>query len=111
MQYQTTDLSVLRGVIDIYAEMWILAQSSCFIVSNSMFSFGAYYMRDLMKKKCFVFIEKCEDWEHVMGHFDYYGEAIYHRGFVLIEEMKREERYEREAEANLLITVTNDNIR
>lgn len=42
-----------------------------------MFSFGAYYMRDPMKKKCYVFIKKSEDWEHVMGHCDYYGEAIY----------------------------------
>lgn len=36
---------------------------------------------------------------------------IMERLFMLIEEMKREERYERKAEAKLLITITDDNIR
>ena len=77
----STDPTVAQGVIDTWAEMLVLAQSACFIVSKSMFSFGSLYLRD--PNDCAVFLEQCELPSHRKGHYSYYGEAIYSRGFVL----------------------------
>jgi acid phosphatase class B len=83
LQVNTTDPLVAQGVIDVWAEMWVLAQSTCFILSKSMFSFGSLYLRD--PKKCSVYLERCQMPAHRKGYYTLYGEAIYQRGFVVIE--------------------------
>jgi hypothetical protein len=84
LKINATDPSVFQGMIDTWAEMLVLAQSSCFVAAKSMFSFGSLYMRD--PSDCAVFLEQCKDSAHRKGHYQYYGEAIYQRGFVLVED-------------------------
>ena len=83
LQIERTDPSVAQGVIDTWAEMLVLAQSTCFIVSKSMFSFGSLYLRD--PNDCAVFLGRCDVPSHRAGYYSYYGEAIYNRGFVMVE--------------------------
>ena len=83
LKLNVADKSVFQGTIDTWAEMTLLSQSTCFIASKSMFSFGALYMRD--PNDCVVFLERCELISHRKGQYSYYGEAIYERGFVVVE--------------------------
>jgi hypothetical protein len=86
LKFDASDPAVFSGVIDSWAEMLILAESTCLIVSQSMFSFGSLYMRDT--RGCAVFLHRCDIPAHREGYFGYYGEAIYNRGFVLVESRK-----------------------
>jgi hypothetical protein len=82
LKVNATDPSVFQGTIDTWAEMLVLAQSSCFVAAKSMFSFGSLYMRD--PSDCAVFLEHCEDSAHRKGHYQYYGENVLMRGFVIL---------------------------
>jgi hypothetical protein len=84
LKINATDPSVFQGTIDTWAEMLVLAQSSCLVAAKSMFSFGSLYMRD--PSDCAVFLERCEDSAHRKGHYQYYGEHIWQRGFVVVED-------------------------
>mmetsp|Transcript_28585 Transcript_28585/g.65349 ORF Transcript_28585/g.65349 Transcript_28585/m.65349 type:complete len:493 (-) Transcript_28585:797-2275(-) len=50
--------SVLQGVIDAVAEIVILVDSECLIMSKSMFSFLAYYIRG-PKNRCNIPVQLC----------------------------------------------------
>lgn len=78
----STDQKVFQGMIDTWAEMLVLAKSTCFVLSKSMFSFGSSYMRG--PNKCTVLLEFCElPSPAKREEMAFYGEAIYQRGFVL----------------------------
>jgi hypothetical protein len=79
----TVDPSVLSGTIDTWAEMLVLSESTCLILSQSIFSLGALYMRN--PEHCSVRLNKCSDPAHREGHYTYYGEQIYKRGWVVFE--------------------------
>jgi hypothetical protein len=85
LKFDALDPVVINGVVDTWAEMLILAKSTCLIVSKSMFSFGSLYARD--PQDCAVFLHRCDDEAHRDGRFGYYGEAIYNRGFVVVEDL------------------------
>ena len=79
----TIDHSVLSGTIDAWAEMLILSESACLLISQSMFSFGSLYMR--YPGRCAVRLKSCDIPAHREGHYSYYGEQVYERGWVVIE--------------------------
>lgn len=70
---QTTDVTVLQGTIDAWAEILILAESKFLIVSRSMFSFAAHYTRN--PKSCSVYLDQCVLRSTGQGSIVYYGEV------------------------------------
>jgi hypothetical protein len=70
---------VYRGVIDTWAEMLVLADSTCLLLSPSMYTFGASIMRD--PETCSVPLHNCYNPYSIDGNSQYYGEHIYDRGF------------------------------
>ena len=69
-----TDQAVTQGVIDTWAEMLVLSESTCLLLSQSMFSFGSLYIRGA--RDCVVHLESCHIPLHREGHYSYYGENI-----------------------------------
>lgn len=82
-KFDVVDPAVLSGTIDTWAEMLILSKSTCLILSQSMFSFGALYIRD--PGRCTIRLQRCHLRRHRDGHYAYYGESIYKRGWVVYE--------------------------
>jgi len=62
--------SVLQGVIDAVAEVVILVDSECLVMSKSMFSFLAYYIRG-PENRCNVAVQLC-DMEAVIRRSNFY---------------------------------------
>jgi len=73
--------AVYNGVIDTWAEMAVLADSACLVLTKSMFVFSSSHMRD--PSACSVLIDHCEDAGERKGHNEYFGENIARRGFVV----------------------------
>jgi len=53
------DQQILKGVIDAMAEVVILVDATCLVMSKSMFSFLAYYIRGA-ESRCSVFVDLCD---------------------------------------------------
>jgi len=53
------DQQILKGVIDAMAEVVILVDATCLVMSKSMFSFLAYYIRGA-ENRCNVFVGLCD---------------------------------------------------
>jgi hypothetical protein len=56
-----------------------LADSTCLLLSPSMYTFGASIMRD--PETCSVPLHNCYNLYSIDGNSQYYGEHIFHRGF------------------------------
>jgi hypothetical protein len=76
---------VYNAVVDTWAEMLVLAESTCLILSRSMFSFGSLFMRN--PQSCAVPIFRCAIPAHREGRYEYYAESIYDRGFIFFESL------------------------
>jgi hypothetical protein len=72
--------TVYSGVIDTWAEMLVMAESTCLILSKSMFAFASLHMRD--PRACAVSLHFCNDTEHRKGDNQYFWENIYDHEFV-----------------------------
>ena len=72
--------TVYRGVIDTWAEMLVMAKSTCLILSKSMFAFASLHMRD--RGACAVSLHFCNDPDHRKGDKQYFWENIYEHDFV-----------------------------
>mmetsp|Transcript_47067 Transcript_47067/g.91865 ORF Transcript_47067/g.91865 Transcript_47067/m.91865 type:complete len:472 (+) Transcript_47067:257-1672(+) len=61
LETDTDDIqaNIHQGVIDTWAEVAVLVDSDCLIMSRSMFTFLAYYIRD--ETMCGVYIEDCNE--------------------------------------------------
>ncbi|KAL7487481.1 hypothetical protein ACHAW6_013058 [Cyclotella cf. meneghiniana] len=70
--YNASDTSVFQGVVDTWAEILVLAQSSFLVVSRSMFSFASYYIRS--PRACAVYLDTCSFRATGNGSITYYGE-------------------------------------
>ncbi|KAL7476924.1 hypothetical protein ACHAW6_006999 [Cyclotella cf. meneghiniana] len=72
--------TVYNGVIDTWAEMLVMAESACLILSQSMFTFATLYMRD--PRACAVPLHLCNDPNDRKGDKEYFAENLAERGFV-----------------------------
>ena len=65
-----------QGVVETWAEILVLAESKCLVISKSMFAFSAYYIRG--PEECNVYLPKCEDPGEVKNTSKiYHGENIW----------------------------------
>jgi hypothetical protein len=81
-KFDAFDPAVTQGVIDTWAEMLVLSESTCLLLSQSMFSFASLYMRG--PRDCVIHLNSCHVPSHREGHNSYYAEQIYGRGWVII---------------------------
>jgi hypothetical protein len=73
-KYSVADMSVFQGVVDAWAEILVLSESSFLILSRSMFSFAAHYIRN--PQACDVYLDQCLLAATGEGKIVYYGEVI-----------------------------------
>jgi hypothetical protein len=75
--------TVQNRTIDTWAEILVLAESTCLVLSKSMFVFAASFMRD--PEACSVPIQYCSEDHpsHIAGTRKYFGENTLHRKFAL----------------------------
>eukprot|EP00804_Cyclotella_cryptica_P025525 CCRYP_012016-RB/>CCRYP_012016-RB protein AED:0.04 eAED:0.04 QI:128/1/1/1/0/0.5/2/187/735 len=62
--------TVYSGVLDTWAEMLVMAESTCLIISKSMFAFSSLHMRD--PRACAVPLNFCNDPDHRKGDKEYF---------------------------------------
>ncbi|KAL7482319.1 hypothetical protein ACHAW6_007986 [Cyclotella cf. meneghiniana] len=73
--------TVFSGVIDTWAEMLVMAESTCLILSKSMFTFASLHMRD--PQACAVSLDFCNDPDHRKGDKKYFAENLAGNEFVV----------------------------
>ena len=71
---------IYQGVVETWAEMLVLAESKCLVISKSMFAFSAYYIRG--PKACNVYLPLCDKPGEVESTSKvYHVENIFRAGF------------------------------
>lgn len=73
-------VGIYQGTMDTWAEILVLANSLCLVMSESMFSFAAQYIRG--PKTCNVFLPRCDERNEVTKAYNmYYGDNVINKKY------------------------------